>query len=116
MSFKSLKQHKFYNKINIRNYRAIVEEKIQKVENDIVNKDYEISRLKSSVKDLQSKGQKALQEFESITAVIAFAVGRPTYSSGGFKSSVRCIENEDKFKNLGGLLDSLHSNLERISQ
>ena len=78
MSFKSLKEHKFYNKINIRNYRAIVEKKIQKVENDIENKDYEITRLKSRVKDLQSQGEKALQELESITAVIAFAVGRPT--------------------------------------
>lgn len=118
MSFDSLKMHKFYKEINIRNYRAIVEEKIQKVEKDIVNKDYEISRLKSSVKDLHSQGEKALQELESIAAVIAFAVGRPTsyYSSGGFDSSVSRIAQEDKFKNLGGLLSSFHYTLKRISQ
>ena len=116
MSFDELKQHKFYRKINIRNYRAIVNGKMREMESDIGFKGSEISSLKSTVLGLKSNGKKALKELESITAIIAFAVGCTTNSSGEFDSSVRCLLYEDKFKNLYGPLNSLHSTLERITQ
>ena len=116
MSFNELTQHELYDKINISNYQAIVKGKIGKMECDIRSNGYEIDRLNNNVKSLKSDGAKALKELESITAIIAFAVGRTTNSSGEFDSSVRCLRNEDKFKNLCGPLNSLHSTLERISR
>ena len=114
-SFDEIKSHDWYKRISYSNYRAIVEGKITEMERNLRDKSSEIVRLNSDVESLKSQGEEALKELEKITAIIAFAVGKTDRFTEEFYSTERCLRNSNKFKNLCGPLNSLHSKLEDIS-
>ena len=123
MSLDELKRHKMYNKISLPNYRAIVEGRIEKMEEELRNKEYEVRRLKSESESIKTRHKStasdALKELENIISLLVFiACKSETYYGNldGISRKLDCIQRSGgEFKNLYGPLSLLRNKLDSLN-
>lgn len=114
--FDDMKKHNNYTKISSSNYRAIVEERIEKMENELRDKENELNRLKSNADGVKSKVQEATEELQRIVSIIACYAGQTGYSF--FDSQLNYIRYSaaGDLKNLYDPLSALKLRLKSIEQ
>ena len=113
MSFSELKNHKMYERIGFPNYRMIAEGTIEKMEKELRNKGYEVSRCKSSIDELKSSASDALKELENTISIVFLACKNGGSSFSDRLNNIRYSGGE--FKKLYGPLSNLRDKLRRIS-
>jgi len=122
MSLNELKRHKMYKKISLPNYRAIVEGRIEKMEEELRERGYEVSRFKSEFENIKTRHKStasdALKELENIISILVFRVCKSeSYSrQEGIYEKLNCIQRSGgDFKNLYGPLSLLRDKLNSLN-
>lgn len=75
ISFRELRNHVVYGKINLSNYSKIMEARLEQMEKELAAKEDAVRRLKS-------KASKAREEFQKIVSVLVFTILRSPKKCG----------------------------------
>lgn len=112
LNFSDLKRNSMFPKINYSNYRAIVDNKIKKMEREIRNQSCDLQQREYEIKLLKSKGLEARKLLEYTIANIVFVIDKTHSSGGDIDSKLRYISySGGEFKNLHGSLRDLYNKL-----
>lgn len=114
ISFRELKKHPIYSKINLPNFRKIVEGRIQRMEEEISSTGSKVAELLKKSKDVESRASNALNEFDKIVSFLVNVIR--SRSKDPYQYFNNCSDTQEKLDIIGDWQTPFHPLEEPLSQ